>query len=141
MKEIKTSIGSIALQINAGEIKADKQEDAGKLAAKYILFHSVPAKVFNKESGRTRDEKYSSDLQAAILNEAKNQLSVIFENVQIEGSEKIIIASKIDAALKLEREKAYKGLIGLLPEEKLKELYPEFFAKEEEKPSEESAEE
>ena len=134
MLEMKTKLGNVALAIVA-EPKADKLGALGMLAMQSLVFHKAPGAAFKKGSGKTRKDGYSDALKDSVVGAVKTALSELFDDVVVEGGE-YIATLKVDAA-RVEREKIWKSLEGILDESKREEMFPEFYVEEDEE--EESA--
>jgi hypothetical protein len=124
--KIKTHLGNISLNITA-EAKADKQGDLIALGLQQLVFHKAPAAAFKKDSGFTRKDAYSAELEKQVAGAVRNALLPFCETLEIESGSYVKAANVVDAAVAKERKGLHDSLVGILTPELLAEKFPELY--------------
>lgn len=110
--QIKTKLGSLALQISA-EAKQDKADAIAALAAASLTYRAGGSALFGKKSGNSRDAAFSDKLAKDGIAAVEAALKPYFDGVKVEASAYVAPAKKsVEADRRLMRE-TLSGLLSL----------------------------
>ena len=126
MKEIKTSIGGIALAVSVGDQKPEQADSLLSKTLAWLCAHDCASKAFAKKSPFKRDDKYSAEKATHVEKACKTVYETYFNDVAIVASEYVETVSE---AVQKEREKRDAAVAALrksgVPDDVIWLAYPE----------------